>query len=94
MRNLFQWVILFLTHPLVLLFLFISVDTYFNFKDIDPDKMALKAVQATKRALMYSIIDAEVYGNWVFDVTCLCLVPVWSSFWFLSWHPLPKLKTN
>lgn len=101
MRALF----LLLCHPLSILFIFTVVDTYLNFSDLSLAALAIKSLKATQRAIMFSIVDAHVYGNWVFDVACICLVPIWLSLWFVLWHPLPpsqeqqenknkKLKTS
>lgn len=88
--------VLLLVHPLVLLLLFVSFDTYLNFKDMEVDVLVKKSISATKRALMYSVVDAHVYGNWVFSLGALCLMPIWLILWFIVWHPVnnSKLKTD
>jgi hypothetical protein len=35
------------------------------------------SIDATKRALMYSITDGYIYGNFNYSVACTLLVPCW-----------------
>lgn len=80
--------ILLLVHPLTMLFLFVLMDTWSNFSDLPPNKLLWKTYIATKRALMYSVVDGLIYSNWVYDVAVQCLLPVWLLFWQIALHPI------
>ncbi|RXG56057.1 Glycosylphosphatidylinositol anchor attachment 1 protein [Armadillidium vulgare] len=73
-----------------------SRDDHSSFKkfDLEVDVLAKKSISATKRALMYSVVDAHVYGNWVFSLGALCLMPIWFILWFIVWHPVNNSKSN
>lgn len=81
--------ILILVHPLTMLFLFVMLDTWNNFSELTITKLLWKSYVATKRALMYSIVDSLIYSNWVFAVATQCLLPVWLLFWQIVHYPTP-----
>ena len=87
-------------HPYVLLLAFVSVDTYANFSGESLSMLALRCCAATKRALMYSVVDSLIYGNWVFPAACTSLLPVWMLLWHVLFskptpqHHEEKLKTT
>ena len=70
-----------LTHPLMLLFIACSVDSYhytdgnFNLSDF---------ADATKRALFFSVIDAQIYGSISYAMATLFLLPCWNLLWCLN----------
>ncbi|XP_042219524.1 glycosylphosphatidylinositol anchor attachment 1 protein-like [Homarus americanus] len=81
--------LLILVHPLSMLFLFVMLDTWQNFSQLPINKLLWKSYIATKRALMYSVVDSLIYSNWVFDVATQCLLPVWLLFWQIVHYPTP-----
>ena len=86
-------------HPLMLLLVFVSIDTYTNFPNEEFLLLLLRCAGGCKRALMYSVVDAMIYGNWVYPAGCTCLLPVWLQLWHVL-HLSPsvvlqdKIKTN
>ena len=80
--------LLLLVHPLFMLFIAVLLDTYTHFPELGLGRVVGKAVVGSKRALMYSVVDAMVYSNWVFDVAVLCLLPVWLLLWQVVQHPV------
>ncbi|KAF2352581.1 GPI transamidase component Gaa1 [Trinorchestia longiramus] len=95
-RRLSRWcksLLLLLVHPLSLVIIFASLDTVVNFPDEGVMELLLRCVNASKRALMYSVVDSLVYGNWVYPVACWCLMPVWLMLWHVQHsQPLPPLS--
>uniref|UniRef100_A0A2P2HZ56 GPI-anchor transamidase component GPAA1 n=1 Tax=Hirondellea gigas TaxID=1518452 RepID=A0A2P2HZ56_9CRUS len=100
--RLYRWLkaaLLLLVHPLSLLVLFVSIDTWIAFSDESVLEIVPRMASACKRALMYSVVDALVYENWVFPVGCSCLLPVWMLLWHVLHSPIQqhdnvKLKTS
>lgn len=84
-----KYLILLLVHPLSLLFMFVLMDTWNNFDGLPINRLLWKSYVATKRALMYSVVDSLIYSNWVFDVATQCLLPVWLLFWQIALYPAP-----
>ncbi|XP_066963017.1 glycosylphosphatidylinositol anchor attachment 1 protein isoform X3 [Macrobrachium rosenbergii] len=87
-RRLSKALLLILIHPMVMLFLSVAADSYSNYSDIPVHKFLWKSYVATKRALMYSIVDGMIYSNWVFHVATHCLLPVWLLFWQIVLYPV------
>ena len=74
-------------------------DTAVTFANKSVLQMIPLSVDATKRAIMYSITDGYIYGNFNFSVCCTLLVPCWTLLWMVTnatWTPsrTEKLKTN
>ncbi|CAL4128148.1 unnamed protein product, partial [Meganyctiphanes norvegica] len=76
--------LLLLIHPMVLLIIFAFLDTWTTFPEIPFDKVLWKTYLASKRALMYSVVDGLIYSNWVFQVATHCLLPIWMLFWNIA----------
>lgn len=74
-------VLLLLIHPLSLVFLFTLLDTWRAYPEESWGELLPRATAANTRALMYSITDNYIYGNWVYPVTCVALLPTWHLFW-------------
>jgi glycosylphosphatidylinositol transamidase len=75
-----------LTHPLVLLSIFSSIDNYNYTETINFDNF----IRATKSAIMYTIVDGYIYGNISYSLVTMCLLPCWYLFWclnFITPHP-------
>ena len=75
-----------LVHPLSLLTLACSIDTIKEFGLFDKTsfELILGCVDATKRALMYSIADGYIYGSVNYSIGCLFLLPVWTLLWVVN----------
>jgi len=79
--NAFQALLLVVIHPLSLVLIFTLLDTCRAFPDEGVSEIAGRALSANIRAVMYSITDNYIYGNWVYPVTCVALLPTWHLFW-------------
>ena len=80
-------------------------DTAVTFSNKSLIQLIPLSLDATKRAIMYSISDGYIYGNFNFNVCCALLVPCWTLLWIVinarssstpsaAAAPVGKLKTN
>ena len=85
-----------LCHPLCLLTIACSLDTIKEFGLLEKPAMELiiGCVDATKRALMYSVADGYIYGSVNFSIACLFLLPTWILLWSInvSWIEAPVIN--
>uniref|UniRef100_T1J4Z4 Glycosylphosphatidylinositol anchor attachment 1 protein n=1 Tax=Strigamia maritima TaxID=126957 RepID=T1J4Z4_STRMM len=79
-----------LISPLGLLFLFTAYDTINVFPDIGGLKLVERSLSATRSAVLYSIHDEYIYGNWMFLVASTCLLPTWLQFWIITQTKITK----
>jgi len=86
----FKRFVIILIHPLCLLFIFCMIDTIRAF----PEKSVLQklsaSISASKQAIMFSISDWYIYGNYAFAVATVCLMPCW----LILWHVVNSQKTE
>ncbi|CAF4872885.1 unnamed protein product [Pieris macdunnoughi] len=72
-----------LLHPLVILTVCMMVYSRVLF----PEEPLLSALgrgrDAAMQAIMFSIVDSLIYGNWLFNVATTVLLPVWIISWQL-----------
>ena len=84
-----------LCHPIILLVITCSIDTIKEFGLFEKSgvKLLIACVDATKRALMYSVADGYIYGSVNYSVGCLFLLPAWTLLWIIniSWVTPPKI---
>ena len=57
-------------------------------------ELIIGCVDATKRALMYSVADGYIYGSVNFSIACLFLLPTWILLWSInvSWIEAPVIN--
>ena len=83
-----------LVHPLSLTFIACLVDTFRSF----PEKSILglldSSFSATKQAVMFSITDGYIYGNYTFAVASVFLIPCWLQFWIVTSTKSVKVKED
>lgn len=77
LRAWFQTFLWFLVHPFVILNIIVLIYTFFMFPNSKIKETFNMGVSAAKQALVFSIVDSIVYGNWIFDVVCCIFLPVW-----------------
>lgn len=77
----FSW---FLVHPGIVLFLVVFVNTCIMFPQDAPIELVLKALNATKQAVVYSVVDWMIYGNWLYAVVTIIFIPNWLCFWCIA----------
>ncbi|XP_059094884.1 glycosylphosphatidylinositol anchor attachment 1 protein-like [Tigriopus californicus] len=71
-------------HPLVLILMVCSLDTIRTFSDYHVGKMTTMCLDASKRALCYSITDGFIYGSTNFQIGSLLVFPCWHILWSLN----------
>lgn len=49
-----------------------------------------RGVDATSQAVVYSIVDSMVYGNWMYTLVTTILIPTWLCFWCVSFSSCKK----
>ncbi|KAI4469274.1 glycosylphosphatidylinositol anchor attachment 1 protein [Holotrichia oblita] len=74
------WILL---HPFVLATITVFAYTFFVFWNELVDQILFKALSATQQAIMFSIVDSMVYGNWLFSVACTIMTSNWICFWYM-----------
>lgn len=71
--------------------------TYTAYPELPISDFLTKVLEASGQWMVLSTIDNMIYGNWAFSVGVLLLLPVWMSFWCLTFLPTDvsqKLKTE
>jgi len=66
-----------LCNPLVLSGIATLIDTYRTFPNITWDLVLLRAMQAWQSAVMFSVVDSYIYGNVLYSMATMCLLPIW-----------------
>ena len=72
-----------LVHPLSLIFGFCVLDTWRSFPEKSILGLASASISASKQAVMFSITDGYIYGNYSFVVGAVCLLPCWLLLWHI-----------
>lgn len=70
-----------LLHPLCLLTLVVMTCTALTFPDEPVPELLERGLSATRQAMVYAVVDSDVYANWVFPVATAILLPIWLQFW-------------
>ncbi|KAL1494279.1 hypothetical protein ABEB36_009903 [Hypothenemus hampei] len=70
-----------LIHPLSILFFVVSINTFLMFHQENITEFVFRALDATKQAVIYSIADSMIYGNWLYTVVSTIFIPNWLCFW-------------
>lgn len=76
-RSRLNYILWFLAHPMVVLISIVSLYTYYTFSNIPLKELGMRSFSATRQALVFGIVDSEIYGNWIFDIACLVFIPSW-----------------
>lgn len=72
------WIML---HPFVLPLIIIVGYTYLNFPNDPFQSVLIRGYRANQQALVFSIVDSMVYGNWFYNITTAVMLPMWLLFW-------------
>lgn len=43
-----------------------------------------RATDAIQQAVLFSVVDSMVYGNWFYSVACTIFTSNWILFWYMS----------
>ncbi|EZA48989.1 hypothetical protein DMN91_011736 [Ooceraea biroi] len=79
-RN-FQYIAWIALHPFVTAAIVVMGYTYLNFPNDTAISLLLRGYRANKQALVFTVIDSMVYGNWFYNVTTAVMMPIWLLFW-------------
>ena len=77
-------ILMILTHPLSLILGFCAFDTAWNFPDKSVLDFLTSSVDASIKAIMFSITDGFIYGNYAFVAGTVCLLPCWLLNWRIA----------
>lgn len=72
------WIVL---HPFVTSAIVVLGYTYLNFFSDPIASLLFRSYRANKQALVFSIVDSMIYGNWFYNVTTAVMLPIWLLFW-------------
>jgi len=72
-----------LSHPLVLAGLVATLDTIRTFPTVGIYKLTVRSLEAWQRGLMFSIVDSYIYGNVLYDLGTVGLMPTWIILYLL-----------
>lgn len=72
------WIVL---HPFVASAIVVIGYTYLNFPTDPVVSLLVRSYRANKQALVFSIVDSMIYGNWFYNVTTAVMLPIWLLFW-------------
>jgi glycosylphosphatidylinositol transamidase len=87
-------------HPLVVLAATVFTYTYLMFPGEKFDDNFQRGLAATQQAIVFSIVDSMIYGNWLFSVVTSIFIPNWLCFWIVAFSKvqpdqvIPKKKID
>jgi len=70
-------------HPLVLAGIACTIDTIRTFPTVGIEKLTIRSLEAWQRSVMFSIVDSYIYGNVVYDLATILLLPCWIVLYLL-----------
>ncbi len=47
--------------------------------------MAYKTLKSAQSAALSTVLDAHMYGNWLYTLVTVAVFPNWLMFWALLW---------
>ncbi|KAJ8925394.1 hypothetical protein NQ315_009226 [Exocentrus adspersus] len=84
-----------LAHPLVVLVAVVLANTYMMFPNESFKEKVYRSLDASQQAVIYSIVDSMIYGNWLFSVVTSIFIPNWLCFWCVAFSStMPKNKVT
>jgi glycosylphosphatidylinositol transamidase len=94
-RNLFVFLIRtllhLLIHPITVVYGVICALSFMAFNEMNMNYIMEKSFSATIDAITFAVVDSLIYGNWLFDLTCLILMPCWTILWIINFSkPIEK----
>eukprot|EP00088_Acartia_fossae_P023362 TRINITY_DN2439_c0_g1_i6.p1 TRINITY_DN2439_c0_g1~~TRINITY_DN2439_c0_g1_i6.p1 ORF type:complete len:660 (-),score=121.18 TRINITY_DN2439_c0_g1_i6:861-2840(-) len=70
-------------HPLILGGIASTVDTIRTFPSAGAYKLTVRSLEAWQRGVMFSIVDSYIYGNVMYDLASILLLPAWIILYLL-----------
>lgn len=62
----------------------VSISTYVLFPEESPKTLSHRIWQVSEKAVVYSITDSMIYGNWLYTVVTSLFIPNWYCFWTVT----------
>ncbi|KAK3085911.1 hypothetical protein FSP39_010424 [Pinctada imbricata] len=84
-----QWILLILVSPGVMLFIS-AIITNLGEKHKDTLDLLDKSWESVKHTLFLSIIDAHLFGSWMYGLFSFIILPSWLMFWSISHCHVPE----
>lgn len=60
------------------------------FQNEETKEILNRGWDATQQAVIYSIADSMIYGNWLFTVITTVFIPNWLCFWVVAMSNIQK----
>ncbi|XP_012526778.2 glycosylphosphatidylinositol anchor attachment 1 protein [Monomorium pharaonis] len=76
-----QYIAWIMLHPFISSAIAVMSYTYLNFPSDPVLSLLLRGYRANKQALVFSIVDSMIYGNWFYNVVSAIMLPLWLLFW-------------
>lgn len=76
-----QYIAWIMLHPFVSSAIVVMGYTYLNFPADPIPSLFLRGYRANKQALVFSIVDSMIYGNWFYNIATAVMLPMWLLFW-------------
>jgi len=73
-----------LCQPLVLAGIVAAADTIRTFPNVGIYKLAVRSFEAWQRGILYSVVDSHIYGNVLFDLGAVFLLPCWTLIYLIN----------
>jgi hypothetical protein len=83
MRRVFLVVYTLLCHPLILAGIACTLDTIKTFPTVGIEKLTIRTMEAWQRSVMFSIVDSYIYGNVLYDLGTVLVLPCWLVLYLL-----------
>lgn len=87
-------------HPLVVLTATVLIYTYVMFPGEKIEDNFYRGIAATQQAIVFSVVDSMIYGNWLFGVVTSIFISNWLCFWIVAFskvqpkEDIPKKKID
>lgn len=62
----------------------LTLNVILMFPELTFKEVANRVWQVTENAVVYSITDSMIYGNWLFTVVTCIFIPNWLCLWIVS----------
>ena len=70
-----------LCNPFILTFLAAMLDTAITFPGVSPATLLYRSGQAWQNGVMFSIVDSYIYGNKLYTILTVWILPNWLLFY-------------
>ncbi|XP_048484149.1 glycosylphosphatidylinositol anchor attachment 1 protein isoform X2 [Plutella xylostella] len=86
----FKRLLCIISHPLCLVTLGMIIYSKMLFPEESNMHVIGRGRDAAMQAIMYSVVDSLIYGNWLFNVATSLVLPTWIIFWQINCSSVDK----